>query len=57
MVVPSLPGRNLPPMKIPVGILVLPFQDGVSKVYSKRLLFIVGVMEREYLTGDWKILK
>ena len=45
IVLPSLPGRNLPPMKRPVGILVLPFQEGVSKVYSKRSLPIVCVIE------------
>lgn len=32
-------------MKRPVGMLVLPFQEGVSKVYSNRSLPIVGVIE------------
>lgn len=48
MVLPSLPGRNLPPMKIPVCTLIFPFQEGVSSVYSKQSALIVGVMlERE----------
>lgn len=51
IVLPSLPGRNLPPMKIPVGILVLPFQEGVSKVYSKRSLPMVGIIERGFRVG------
>ena len=41
MVLPSLPCRNLPPMKIPVCTQTFPLQTGVSKVCSKWSALIV----------------